>query len=349
MSTEPTVPLGVPPELFHHITQYLDYPDWLSLYYSYPRRFHEYIRRAPVGRMEIFASASVGPVPHFIDRLVFFGNMEDANSEDTVLSTALRRSRRLLFHVLSEAVAIRHMQFDFLEYDRELSNAIRLHGGALRTLAFKFKTKECLVELLTGLESLQELDLSFSEYFEGGVPKDFLEGISLPRLSRLQLDNCGIKEIAAGAFRSLSSLTSLDLGSNSISTLPSHLFYSLPRLRELSLACNDLDYLSPEHFEGAMCLESLRIYGTRISNIAPGTFGGLKSLRSIVLMDADLVSPPALGDILYKLTPLGLDLEGSRITLYKYAHYCYSIELFPDGRLPQTEYIDRTRRRSRVR
>jgi hypothetical protein len=99
----------------------------------------------------------------------------------------------------------------------------------------------------------------------------------------LFLDGKGIRGIAPGAFRKLSTLRVLDLSHNNISALPVGAFDGLDRLTSLDLSANDVDVLRAGDFDGVPLLMTLVLRDNPLAALRAGAFAGLDQLHNLFL------------------------------------------------------------------
>ena len=81
------------------------------------------------------------------------------------------------------------------------------------------------------------------EYFPRGLPTIF------PRLTNVQVDGCGIKEISRKDFEGLGNLKILDLCNNELKSLPNDLFVETPKLHWIYIDDNKIERLSSQIFD----------------------------------------------------------------------------------------------------
>lgn len=107
---------------------------------------------------------------------------------------------------------------------------------------------------------------------------------NLAHLIKLDLSDCEIEVIEAGAFTAMTNLREINLDGNRFAALPvAAVFGDIRALRVLSLRFNNLHTI-PEHAFAALAqLETLDLSSSQINHVDQGGFRGLENLRSLQL------------------------------------------------------------------
>ena len=114
----------------------------------------------------------------------------------------------------------------------------------------------------------------------------------LSAVTRLDLRDSGIMELAKDDFRGLSSLQTLLLNYNFLSAVPNGVFDDLSALNKLRLSANSLTSLPEGVFKGLSSLVTLDLSDNSLVGLPEGLFSDLSSLRYLSLYHNSLVSLP---------------------------------------------------------
>ncbi|XP_077595379.1 chondroadherin [Stigmatopora nigra] len=164
--------------------------------------------------------------------------------------------------------------------------------------------------------SAQLLDLQRNPL--GGVPAGAFGqggGGGGSGLVSLHMQRCGLRGLAAGAFRGLKRLVYLYLSHNRIAAVHPEAFRDLGRLTYLHLEHNSIGELAGGVFSPLVNLFALLLDHNRLRRLRAGTFAGAKDLRRLQL-SANRLSRLDAGSLDDVENLAALSLDANRLTAF---------------------------------
>ncbi|XP_058459946.1 protein artichoke isoform X2 [Malaya genurostris] len=150
----------------------------------------------------------------------------------------------------------------------EISSKAFRNSRSLQTLDLSGNKLRELPESLSGLNDLQEIDVSFNQLTE--LTPTVLA--SWRNLEDLKASNNKVNQLRQGSLRNLPLLKYLDLSSNELTILEHGSLRNLPELQELVLADNKLVDLKDRIFEDLPNLQAVHLQQNNLQYISPYTF-----------------------------------------------------------------------------
>jgi len=266
---EPTKFTALPTELLHYTVEYLDYEDWLALYYALGKDGAR-VRNAIVPRMVILSNHLNEPIPQIV--ISIHASIE---SIDDLRLVTLR-----LRKVLRETKGIKSLSLDGLPINNSLLELIRPHRGTLERLSISSGVFGGTTALKKGwLKWFTHLkEFEFFEPFQQTIafPADFEPLTNLVYLNFEDFDFC----LSSNAFLYLGGLKYLRLRVQN--GLPNGLFEPLDKLRTLDIMSQEVRVLGPESFKDLSNLRTL-VLPKWMARIDPCAFSPLKKLTTVKL------------------------------------------------------------------
>lgn len=139
------------------------------------------------------------------------------------------------------------------------------------------------------VENLEQLE-SFSVWGCKNPLSDLEPGSfrNVPKLKRITIANCQLKEIQYGVFNEMSNVEVLRVNNNGIDVIEDKSFANLYSLREVHVDSNALEHWNREWFTNSTKIEVLDFQWNKIRTIPRRAFASMKKLRQAFFDDNEI-------------------------------------------------------------